>query len=96
MRQHAAAAGTPCRPLANATVDGSGVRSERLPEGLGSGGPQPVIRRGAGTPINHAAASAPPPSLASSGQAIFNFEGESLQAVVEAILGDMRCCSDSI
>ena len=75
--------------LPNATVDGSGVRSERLPEGLGSGGPQPVIRRGAGTPINHAAASAPPPSLASSGQASFNFEGESLQAVVKAILGDM-------
>ena len=75
--------------LPNATVDESGVRSERLPEGLGSGGPQPVIRRGAGTPINHAAASAPPPSLASSGQASFNFEGESLQAVVKAILGDM-------
>ena len=65
------------------------VRQERLPEALGNAGPQPVIRRGAGLPINQAAASAAPPSLASSGQASFNFEGESLQAVVKAILGDM-------
>jgi general secretion pathway protein D len=48
-----------------------------------------VIRRGSGEVINRAAASAPPPTLASSGQASFNFEGESLQAVVKAILGDM-------
>ena len=45
------------------------VRSESLPETMGNAGPRPVIRRGAGTPINQAAASAPPPSLASSGQA---------------------------
>ncbi|UYC11495.1 type II secretion system secretin GspD [Xanthomonas sp. CFBP 8445] len=51
----------------------------------------PVIRRGSGTMINSAAAAAPAPSLgnASSGSATFNFEGESLQAVVKAILGDM-------
>lgn len=50
-----------------------------------------VIRRGNGTVINRAAASAPPPSLsaASSGTAVFNFEGESVQAVTKAILGDM-------
>ena len=66
-----------------------GVRSETLPDTIGNAGPQPVIRRGAGAPINQAAASAPPPSLASSGQASFNFEGESLHAVVKAILGDM-------
>jgi general secretion pathway protein D len=52
--------------------------------------PRPVIRRGTGQTINRAAASAPPPSLGgSSGQATFNFEGESLHAVVKAILGDM-------
>lgn len=52
--------------------------------------PRPVIRRGTGQVINRAAASAPPPSLGgSSGQATFNFEGESLHAVVKAILGDM-------
>jgi type II secretory pathway component GspD/PulD (secretin) len=40
--------------------------------------------------INQAAAAAPPPNLGgSSGAATFNFEGESLQAVVKAILGDM-------
>ena len=41
-------------------------------------------------------ASAPPPSLVSSGQASFNFEGESLHAVVKAILGDMLGQSYSI
>ncbi|EKU26489.1 type II secretion system secretin GspD [Xanthomonas graminis] len=51
----------------------------------------PVIRRGSGTMINSSAAAAPAPSLAnaSSGSATFNFEGESVHAVVKAILGDM-------
>lgn len=66
-----------------------GILRERLPDSLGNSGPQPVIRRGAGSPINQAAASAPPPALSSSGQASFNFEGESIHAVVKAILGDM-------
>ncbi|KAF1708867.1 type II secretion system protein GspD [Pseudoxanthomonas kalamensis DSM 18571] len=54
-------------------------------------GPQAQIRRGNGQVINRAAASAPlpSPSAASSGSATFNFEGESLHAVVKAILGDM-------
>ncbi|WP_411832997.1 type II secretion system secretin GspD [Pseudoxanthomonas mexicana] len=54
-------------------------------------GPQAQIRRGSGQMINRGAASAPPPSLrgASSGAATFNFEGESVHAVVKAILGDM-------
>lgn len=53
--------------------------------------PSPVIRRGSGTMINQGAASALAPTLgmASSGSATFNFEGESVQAVVKAILGDM-------
>ncbi|MBN6152651.1 type II secretion system secretin GspD [Xanthomonas sp. AmX2] len=51
----------------------------------------PVIRRGSGTMINSSAAAAPAPSLANagSGSATFNFEGESVHAVVKAILGDM-------
>jgi general secretion pathway protein D len=65
-----------------------GIQAERLPDAIG-GGPRPVVRRGSGSPINQAAASAPPPALASSGQASFNFEGEALHAVVKAILGDM-------
>ena len=54
-------------------------------------GPQPQIRRGSGQMINSSVASAPLPSLggASRGSATFNFEGESLHAVVKAILGDM-------
>lgn len=52
--------------------------------------PRPVIRRGNGQTINRAAASAPPPNLrGTTGEARFNFEGESLHAVVKAILGDM-------
>ncbi|KGM52984.1 general secretion pathway protein GspD [Lysobacter concretionis Ko07 = DSM 16239] len=53
-------------------------------------GPQPQVRRGTGQFINRAAAAAPPPGFgATTGEATFNFEGESLQAVVKAILGDM-------
>ncbi|MBA0264488.1 type II secretion system protein GspD [Stenotrophomonas maltophilia] len=55
------------------------------------GAPQAVIRRGTGTMINREAARAPAPGLhgASTGEATFNFEGESVHAVVKAILGDM-------
>lgn len=67
---------------------GDGIRREVLQE-LEGDGLKPVMRRGSGAVINQSAASAPPPALASSGQASFNFEGESLQAVVKAILGDM-------
>jgi len=54
-------------------------------------GPQAVIRRGSGQMINRAAAAAPRPGLsgATSGAATFNFEGESVHAVVKVILGDM-------
>ncbi|MEO5629407.1 MAG: type II secretion system protein GspD, partial [Thermomonas sp.] len=72
------------------------IQNEPLPDVMGNNGPRPVIRRGSSAPINQAAASAPPPSLGSSGQARFNFEGESLHAVVKAILGDMLGQSYSI
>lgn len=71
------------------------VRREVQQE-LGQDGPQPVIRRASSQPFNQKLASTPPPALASSGQASFNFEGESLQAVVKAILGDMLGQSYSI
>ncbi|KLJ02372.1 type II secretion system secretin GspD [Luteimonas sp. FCS-9] len=53
--------------------------------------PRPQIRRGSGTVINQGAAAAPPPTLGggTTGQASFNFEGESVHAVAKAILGDM-------
>jgi general secretion pathway protein D len=65
----------------------SPLNSVEMPET----GPQAVIRRGSGQMINRSAASAPMPSLAgaSNGSASFNFEGESVHAVVKAILGDM-------
>jgi general secretion pathway protein D len=49
----------------------------------------PRITRGTGEVINEKAAAAPPPNLGSTGEATFNFEGESLHAVVKAILGDL-------
>ena len=75
--------------LPGAQAGTGGIQRERLPETFGNSGPMPVIRRGNSATINRAAASASPPTLGSSGQARFNFEGESLQAVVKAILGDM-------
>lgn len=69
------------------------VRSEPLAEGATAeddNRPRPRIRRGNGRVINEAAAHAPLPDIgATSGEARFNFEGESLHAVVKAILGDM-------
>jgi general secretion pathway protein D len=54
------------------------------------GDARPQIRRGTGQAINRSAAGSPPPNLGgTSGEATFNFEGESLHAVVKAILGDM-------
>lgn len=54
-------------------------------------GSRAVLRHGSGRMINEHAAARPAPSLAgaSSGTATFNFEGESVHAVVKAILGDM-------
>lgn len=53
-------------------------------------GPRPQIRRGTGRFIDTTVANLPPPGLpATTGEATFNFEGESLHAVVKAILGDM-------
>lgn len=53
-------------------------------------GPRARIRRGSGQLINQVAAAVPPRHVGgTTGQAEFNFEGESLHAVVKAILGDM-------
>ncbi|MFC3714863.1 type II secretion system secretin GspD [Luteimonas soli] len=65
------------------------VSAEAMPEG-DAGLPQAQIRRGTGRTINNAVAASPPPNLGgTTGETTFNFEGESLQAVVKAILGDM-------
>ncbi|NOT87162.1 MAG: type II secretion system secretin GspD [Lysobacter sp.] len=58
--------------------------------GKADGRPRAQIRRGNGRVINSSAATAPLPDIgATTGEARFNFEGESLHAVVKAILGDM-------
>src|SRR5688572_23837697 len=62
--------------------------------GTGNGGEQvresrAVISRGTGQVINTRAAATPPPVLGNTGEATFNFEGESLHAVVKVILGDL-------
>jgi general secretion pathway protein D len=78
-------------PVVRSNADGTvadGATTATTTEALG---PQAQIHRGTGQVINREAAAAPPPHLsgASSGAATFNFEGESLHAVVKAILGDM-------
>jgi len=47
------------------------------------------LREGSGVLINREVASAPPPPPSAPGEATFNFEGDSLQAVVKTILGDL-------
>jgi general secretion pathway protein D len=75
---------------ATATTTGANGDVVTTPLAAQPDGPRAQIRRGTGTVINNRVASAPPSRLGgSSGAATFNFEGESLQAVVKAILGDM-------
>jgi general secretion pathway protein D len=82
---HAATATLP----ATATAD-DGIVNGAEPIPAQDIGPRAVIHRGSGRTINAEAASAPPPGFAATtGAASFNFEGESLQGVVKAILGDM-------
>ncbi len=70
-----------------------GTTTQPLPQDGASaagGDARPQIRRGTGQVINRSAAAAAPPGLGTTtGSATFNFEGESLHAVVKAILGDM-------
>jgi len=51
--------------------------------------PPAQVRFGSGQVINQRAAAAPAPGASGAGEATFNFEGESLHAVVKAILGDL-------
>ena len=72
---------TPPRPPSTA----DGIAEEAL-----AGDPRAIKHRGDGRVINESLAASAPPNLAgTSGEATFNFEGESLHAVVKVILGDM-------
>ncbi|SEK45741.1 type II secretion system protein D (GspD) [Pseudoxanthomonas sp. GM95] len=80
--------GNPANPEAAAgAAQTSPLESAEAPQA----GPQAQIRRGSGQVINRSAAAAAPPALSggTNGSATFNFEGESLPAVVKAILSDM-------
>lgn len=90
IRRSAAAGNDIAAPQAGQPANTRGLTATDAPqEAEGQG--RAVIRRGNGTVINRAAASAPAPALsaAGNGTAVFNFEGESVQAVTKAILGDM-------
>ncbi len=70
---------------AAATAAADGIAEEAL-----AGDPRAIKHRGDGRVINESLAASAPPNLAgTSGEATFNFEGESLHAVVKVILGDM-------
>ena len=50
---------------------------------------EPSMQPGTGRVINESLAAQAPPQLPEGGEATFNFEGESLHAVVKAVLGDL-------
>ena len=50
---------------------------------------EPEMRPGTGQVIDESVAAQAPPRLPEGGEATFNFEGESLHAVVKAVLGDL-------
>ena len=77
----------PAQPRTVAIVNGVPVTD--APVETAPARPTADLRPGTGRMINERAASAPLPSIAGAGEATFNFEGESVHAVVKAILGDL-------
>lgn len=76
-----------------ASADGTVVSEPIDAASSSDAGPRPIVRRGSGQMINRGAAAAAAPATAAGaargGNTTFNFEGESLNAVIKAILGDM-------
>lgn len=77
----------PLPEVASPSPAGNG-KEDMIPLKTATGGGFKLMP-GTGVVINTQAASAPPPALETSGEATFNFEGESVHAVVKAILGDL-------
>ncbi len=74
-------------PLAGRAPAADGAEAE---DTAGAGAPPAAtLTDGSGELINRRAAATPPPSLDAPGEATFNFEGESVHAVVKAVLGDL-------
>lgn len=79
--------GTDPRVNEAAPVDASAAdAAEAEVAAAGSGA---SLRPGTGQVINQRVAAAAPPAIETPGEATFNFEGESVHAVVKAILGDL-------
>lgn len=72
-------------PAASAPAAQSAAPAAAAPPAAGGARLTP----GTGTVINQRVAAAPLPALDATGEATFNFEGESVHAVVKAILGDL-------
>jgi len=78
--------------LTSATQGQAGTAGNEIAMGNGAesdAAMRPQMKLGTGQVINQRAAAQAAPNLGSSGEATFNFEGESLHAVVKAILGDL-------
>jgi general secretion pathway protein D len=79
------------------TTDEAKTEDEKTADGTPSQAPNTqdkktsnaTLRPGNGQLINQRVAASPAPTISSVGQATFNFEGESLHAVVKAVLGDL-------
>lgn len=65
-------------------LDGAGAEAAASPES----DPSRQVQPGTGTFLNEDIAKRPAPGAGATGEVTFNFEGESLHAVVKAILGD--------
>lgn len=78
---------------APAPVESSTASTSAVPEDpQGDGEDSPPLRQvseGSGRFIDVAAAARRPPATSAAGEVTFNFEGESLQAVIKTILGDL-------
>lgn len=74
--------------LARAAAAGTAGGEDAVAETFGTEAPRELTRVGSGSFINESAARQTSPGPGPTGEVSFNFEGESLHAVVKAILGD--------
>ncbi len=72
-----------------AARDGETIGAEGAPEAPRMDGPIDSQQPGSGSFINQGAAAKAPPAAGDIGEVTFNFEGESLHAVIKTILGEI-------
>ncbi|HEU0151900.1 MAG TPA: type II secretion system secretin GspD [Arenimonas sp.] len=76
-------------PRANEAATAAAEQAPEAAAAAAEAGSGAQLAPGTGQVINQRVAAAAPPSIDSPGEATFNFEGESVHAVVKAILGDL-------